>query len=93
MATISLLCGILFWVYIWNKWYRPHKPKPVLDSKPRPMVYDAEEREAIHDEVLLQMVENGESPEDAMIIAQTMVQITIMIPSRRCSFSTKRAMP
>ena len=75
MATLSLLFGILFWLYIWNKWYRPRKPKSVSAAKSRHTVYDAEEREAIHDEVLLQMIESGESPEDAIIIAKTMAQL------------------
>ena len=73
MAALSLLGGILFWAYIWNKWHRPRKP---VQAKPddRPIIYDAEEREALYNEVLLRMLEDGETEDIARRVAESLVQ-------------------
>lgn len=73
MVTLSWIIGIGCWAYIWNKWYRPRKPKEAkFDDKP--IIYSAEQREAIYDEAILRLLEGGQTPDIAKRVAASLVQ-------------------
>lgn len=73
MGIVTLICSILFWAYIWNKWHRPRKPEQAKPDN-RPIIYSEEQREAVYNEAVLRLLEDGQTPDIAQRVAQSLVQ-------------------